>query len=72
MVTKPKRISMGCYAVEKDGQQVVLQRVGRRGFKIVQRPGAIAPVIKRLRDAARIALENLSPSPFTVPMEPHD
>lgn len=70
---RPKRISMGCYMVASpDGKQVVLQRVGRRGFKIVQRPGAIAPTIKRLRDAARIAIENLSPWPFTVPMEPND
>lgn len=65
-MNRPKRISMGCYMVEANGVQVILQRVGKRGFKIVRRPGAISPVVKRLRDAARIALENINPWPFSV------
>ena len=67
---RPKRVSMGCYAVEKDGSQILLQRLGRRGFRIVTRPGCASLPFKRLRDAAAAALENLSPWPFTVPMDP--
>lgn len=63
---RPKRISMGCYAVEKDGRQVILQRLGRRGFQIVTRPGCAAQRFSRLRDAARAALEGINPWPFTV------
>lgn len=66
MSQKPKRVSMGCYMAERDGKQVILQRVGRRGFKIVQRPGAISITVRRLRDAARIALESINPWPFPV------
>lgn len=69
-MARPKRISIGRYAVTSGGTQVILQRCGRSGFKIVTRPGAISPIFKRLCDAARIALESASPWPFDVPKKP--
>lgn len=69
-MTRPRRISMGCYAVYPNGQEVKLCRCGRSGFKIVTRPGAISPIFKRLCDAARIAVESASPWPFDVPKKP--
>lgn len=62
----PKRISMGCYEIRVGAQQILLRRCGRSGFRIEHRPGAISPLIKRLRDAAAIAVESANPWPFTV------
>lgn len=70
-MTRPRRISMGCYAVERNGHQVIIQRCWRpRGFQIIHRRGCLSPVIKRLRDAAVIALESINPWPFTVEKKP--
>lgn len=67
---KPRRISMGCYAVEVNGTQIVLQRVPGRGFKIVMRPGRKAKLFRRLRDAAAAAVEAADPWPFSVEKKP--
>lgn len=66
---KPKRISMGSYAVEKHGKQIIIYRMGRKGFRIATRPGYASLKFKRLRDAATAALNNLDFLPFTVPMD---
>lgn len=70
MPVRPKRVSIGCYAVEAAGRRVLLQRCGRSGFKVVTRAGGISPTIRRLRDAARLAIESANPWPFTVEKKP--
>ncbi len=67
MSRRPARVSIGCYAIEANGQTVILQRMGRRGFKVVQRPGMLSPTFQRLRDAAAAAVAATSPWPFDVP-----
>lgn len=66
-MTRPRRMSMGCYCLTAGGQTIILRRMGRSGFRIEHRPGAKSPLFKRLRDAARIAMEAASPWPFDVP-----
>lgn len=70
MTARPKRVSIGCYAVESGGRLILLQRCGRSGFKIIIRPGALSPLFRRLRDAAAVASESASPWPFTVEKKP--
>lgn len=70
MTQRPRRVSMGCYVVENDGKQIILRRVGRRGFRIEHSPGRAYVTIKRLRDAVTVALDSVSPWPFNTPMEP--
>lgn len=65
-MTRPKRLSMGCYFLDIGGRRIVLQRCGRSGFRIIMRPGAISPIFKRLRDAAEIAASAANPWPFDV------
>lgn len=67
---RPKRISIGCYAVYSGGREIVIARVGRSGFRIVPRPGMIGAFYRRLRDAAAAASESGSPWPFTVAKVP--
>ena len=66
-MTRPRRMSMGCYCLTAGGQTIILRRMGRSGFRIEHRPGAKSPLFKRLRDAARIAMESAIPWPFDVP-----
>lgn len=63
---RPRRVSMGCYAVYPGGKQVILRRQGQRGFKIEMQPGRASPLFKRLCDAALAAVEAANPWPFTV------
>lgn len=63
---RPKRISMGCYAVYPAGREVILRRIGRRGFRIEMQVGRAYPHFRRLRDAAAAAVEAVNPWPFTV------
>lgn len=67
---RPRRLSMGCYVIVAGGREIVLQRCGRSGFRIIHRYGAISPIFKRLRDAAAIARESANPWPFDVPKKP--
>lgn len=67
---RPKRLSIGTYGIVAGGRTIVLQRVGRSGFKIVMRPGALSPLFRRLRGAAAVAAEAASPWPFDVAKVP--
>lgn len=70
MTARPRRVSMGCYAIFAAGETIILQRCGRSGFRIVQKPGALSPLFRRLRDAAEIACQAANPWPFTVAKKP--
>lgn len=63
---RPRRISIGCYAVRTDGQEVIFRRQGRSGFKVEMSAGRKSPLFKRLRDAVAAAIEAANPWPFTV------
>lgn len=67
---RPRCISIGCYTISAGGKTITLRRMGRSGFRIEQRAGAISPVVKRLRDAAALAIEAATPWPFDVPKVP--
>lgn len=66
MTSRPRRISIGQYAVYSGGREIVIARCGRSGFRIIPKPGMIGAFYRRLRDAAAAANESGSPWPFTV------
>ncbi len=70
MTIRPRRLSIGCYYIEANGRRILLQRVGRSGFKVVMRAGAMSPLFRRLRDAAAVAETALAPWPFPVEKRP--
>lgn len=69
-MTRPRRISIGCYAMNIRGEQVVFQRDGRRGFKLRMGKGSLSQRFRRLRDAVAVAQDAVNPWPFTVEKKP--
>lgn len=67
---KPRRASIGTYSITVAGKTILIRRMGRSGFRIEHRPGAISKVVRRLRDAVTLAVESASPWPFTVDKKP--
>lgn len=58
------KISIGQWSLPSG--RVIIQRVGRTGYRVILRRGAKSQMVRRLRDAAELAREIMSPWPFPV------
>lgn len=66
-MTRPwRRISVGCYAAEIDGETVVFRRDGTRGFLLILGKGSLSKRCQRLRDAYALAKTCVKPTIFDV------